>query len=108
MSRANILTTATSFAPGRPYAERPEDESAWHDRLAEFLYGATVGPVRNRIDHSRRRMSLIVDFAERHEGKLRQAADADLLRHAQDMRGRLRRYGFALDLVGERFAQAAS
>ena len=104
MSRANILTTATSFAPGRPYAERPEDESAWHDRLAEFLYGATVGPVRNRIDHSRRRMSLIVDFAERHEGKLRQAADADLLRHAQDMRGRLRRYGFALDLVGECFA----
>ena len=104
MSRTHILTAGASLAAGRPYAERREDDSGWHDRLAEFLYRATAGHVRNRIDHARRRMEVIIDLAERHERELRQSADADLIRRVPTLRGRLRRQGFAPELVAECFA----
>ena len=104
MSRTQILTAGASFAAGRPYAERTEDDAGWHDRLADFLYGATLGPIRGRFEHTRRRMGLIVEAADRHERELRQAADADLKRRAQSMRVRLRQDGFARDSAGECFA----
>lgn len=104
MSRAHILTAGVSFAAGRPYAERPEEDPGWHDRLAEFLFGLTVGPVRDRIGNSGRRLGLIVELANRHEQELRRSSDADLVRRAQAMRGRLRQTGFAEELVGECFA----
>ena len=77
---------------------------SWHDRLAEFLYRATLGPVHDRIDHARRRMGLIVELAERHERELRQSADSDLIRRVSTLRGRLRLHGFAPELVAECFA----
>lgn len=104
MSRAHILTAGASFAAGRPYAERPEDDSGSHDRLAEFLYRATVGPVHDRFDHARQRMGLIVELAERHERELRQSTDADLIQRVPSMRARLRLHGFAQELVAECFA----
>lgn len=104
MSKAHILTSAASYAAGRPYAERPEDDARWHDRLAEFLFEATLGPVRDRIANSRRRLGRIVELADRHARELRLSADADLVRRAQAMRGRLRRHGFAQELVAECFA----
>lgn len=104
MSRTHILTAGLSFAAGRPYAERPEEDAGWHDRFAEFLFGLTVGPVRDRIRNSGRRLGLIVELANRHEQELRRSSDTDLVRRAQAMRGRLRQSGFAAELVGECFA----
>jgi len=104
MSRAHILTPGTSFAAGRPYAERPEEDAGWHDQLAEFLFGATVGRVRDRIANSRRRLGLIVELADRHVRDLQQSADADLVRRVQAMRGLLRQHGFTQQLVAESFA----
>src|SRR5689334_958675 len=83
MYRTHILTDGASIAAGRPYAERSEDNAGWHDRLAESLYGATLGPISNRIDRARGHMESIVALTEQYERELRQCGDADLRRRAQ-------------------------
>jgi preprotein translocase subunit SecA len=104
MSRTSILAATAEFAAARPYPERAEDEPGWHDRLAQFLYAAAIAPVRVRLENSAKRLQRIVEIADRHESVLRSAPDGELLGRARGMRARLRRNGFAPELVGESFA----
>jgi preprotein translocase subunit SecA len=99
-----MLSPAVELANGRPYAERSEREAGWHDRFAEFLLGTAVKPVRERVRSPARGLARILEYTDRHQLTMRAAADADLPDLARDMRGRLRRAGFAPALVGECFA----
>lgn len=104
MTRANILSDVADFAASRPYPERAEEQSGWHDRAAEFLFAAMIAPVNDRLRNSRHRLQKIVDLTDKHERYFHSALDEDLVRRARGMRGRLRRDGFAPVLVGECFA----
>src|SRR5712691_1144760 len=104
MSRAAILNWTGELASGRPYAERSEQEPGWHGRVAEFLLAAAVKPARDLMRNPARALRRIVDYTERHERTMRQAADRDLALLARGMPARLRRDGFAPALVGECFA----
>jgi len=104
MTRANILADAADFSATRPYPERAEEQSGWHDRAAEFLFAAMIAPVSDRLRNSRYRLQKIVELTDRHERYFQAAPDEDLARHAQGMRARLRRDGFAPELAGECFA----
>ncbi len=104
MSSNPVLASGARFAAGRPYAERLEEDPAWHDRVAEWLCAATIAPLYNRLSNSRRQMRRIVETAEISEHSLRLVEDAELIRRAQGMRMRLRKEGFAAHLVGEVFA----
>src|SRR5438445_13415866 len=102
--RASILIDGARLAGARPYAERSEEQPGWHDRAAEFLLAAMLRPLRDRLRDPARRLRRIAELADRHEQRLRSAADADLGALANGMRARLRRDGFAPELVGECFA----
>ena len=92
------------LAGARPYAERSEEQPGWHDRAAEFLLAALLRPLRDRLRDPARRLRRLAELADRHEQRLRSATDADLGALANGMRARLRRDGFAPELVGECFA----
>ncbi|MGH8689046.1 MAG: preprotein translocase subunit SecA [Burkholderiales bacterium] len=104
MSNPSILADSAELAAARPYAERSEEEPGWHDAAAEYLLAAAVRPLRDRLRDPARRLRRIVELVARHDDALRAASDADLGAFAAGMRGRLRRYGFAPELVGECFA----
>lgn len=104
MTRENILAGSIDFSVARPYPERAEEKSGWHDRTAEFLFAAMIAPLSDRLRNSKRRLQHIVELTNRHERFFQSALDEDLVRCAQGMRARLRRDGFAPDLVGECFA----
>ena len=104
MSRPLALASPLDLAPARPYPERVEEDSAWHDRLAEFLFAATIAPARNRVRDSERRLRRIVDLVEEAGRPLRLATDSELQARARGMRARLRRNGFAPWLSAECFA----
>jgi preprotein translocase subunit SecA len=104
VSKASILTEGTRLAAARPYAERSEERPGWHDRAAELLLTGIVRPLRDRLRDPAHGLRPIVELADRHEQRLRSAPDAALGAHANGMRARLRRDGFAPDLVGECFA----
>jgi len=104
MSRTLILSDAADIAAAKPYPERADKEAGWHDRVAEFLYAATIAPVRGRLQNSARRLHRIVELTGEHEQPLKSATDHDLRTRARGMRGRLRRGGFTPELVGECFA----
>jgi preprotein translocase subunit SecA len=104
MTRANILAGSTDFSVARPYPERAEEQSGWHDRTAEFLFAAMIAPINDRLRNSKRRLQHIVELTNKHERYFQSALDEDLVRRAQEMRVRLRRDGFAPELVGECFA----
>jgi preprotein translocase subunit SecA len=104
MSRASILAAGSALASGRPYAELREDPGSWHDRLAEFLYRITIGPLRSRARNSPRRLGSIVEKVDSHERALRLLSDAELVTRVQRMRAQLRQQGFAPALVAECFA----
>ena len=104
MSSPSILADAAELAAARPYAERSEEEPGWHDAAAEYLLAAAVRPLRNRVRDPARRLRRMVQLVAGHESTLRSASDADLAALAAGMRGRLRRDGFAPELVGECFA----
>lgn len=98
-----ILTDAADVAPARPYPERSEGQPGWNDRLAEFLI-AVARPIGDALRDPAKRYARIVELAGRHEDALRSATDSDLRQRAKAMRARLRRDGFAPELVGECFA----
>jgi preprotein translocase subunit SecA len=104
MSKGIMITEAAELADGRPYAERSEREPGLHDRAAEFLLGCTVRPARQALFDSARGLAAIVPLVRRHESALAGLSDADLAARARAMRGRLRKEGFAEEVVGECFA----
>jgi hypothetical protein len=67
MTRANILAGSTDFSVARPYPERAEEQSGWHDRTAEFLFAAMIAPINDRLRNSKRRLQHIVELTNRHE-----------------------------------------
>ena len=104
MTRANILAGSTDFSVARPYPERADEQSGWHDRTAEFLFAAMIAPLNDRLRNSKRRLQHIVELTNRHERYFQSVLDEELVRRAQGMRARLRRDGFVPELVGECFA----
>lgn len=92
------------MAEGRPYAERSEAEPGWADRLAKALVGASVAPVLGALRNPANALRWIVWETERHDARLRAAADADLLNLARGLRIKLRREGFTRPLIGAVFA----
>lgn len=95
---------SVSLATGRPYAERSERPPGFHDRVAEFVLANMMRPLGRRLRDPAHALHGIVRDVERHDRILRTLNDTDLAVRARDMRGRLRRQGFARDLVGECFA----
>ena len=104
MTRENILAGSIDLSVSRPYPERAEEQLAWHDLTAEFLFAAMIAPINDRLRNSKRRLQHIVELTNRHERNFQSALDEDLVRRAQGMRARLRRDGFTPELVGECFA----
>ena len=104
MSRIAILTDPDALAPGRPYFERSEKEPPWYDRTAEFLLARVVRPVHATLRDPARALRPIVAATDRHEAAMRALSDDALRTLALGMRGRLRRAGFTVPLVGECFA----
>ena len=104
MSKGIMITEAGELADGRPYAERSEREPGFHDKAAEFLLGHAVRPARRVLFDSARGLTSIVPLVRQHQSAFTRASDADLAAIARDMRGRLRKEGFADPLVGECFA----
>jgi preprotein translocase subunit SecA len=104
MSRANILADADEISDSRPYPERAEHQSGWHDRAAEFLFAALIAPINDRLRNSNYRLQKIVALTDLHDKRFRLVTDEELRKCAQKMRGRLRSSGFTQTLVGECFA----
>ncbi len=102
--RALLLTGGGKLAIGKPYAERQERSPGLHDRLAETLIAATIRPARALLRDPAKSLQAIVNEVARHDRALRVATDEELAAQARGMRGRLRRDGFTLPLVGECFA----
>jgi preprotein translocase subunit SecA len=99
MSKTAWISGA-ELAAGRPYAERSENEAGWHDRLANFLVGATIEPLWGWVRDPARELRWIVDEVERRQRAMRIATDVELGDLSRDMRIRLRRQGFTPALVG--------
>ena len=74
------------LAIGRPYPERAEEEPGLHERLAQFLLGAVVAPIRNRLRDPVQVLAGIVPHVERHEPSVRSMADSELAAQARVMR----------------------
>src|SRR5437870_3318839 len=105
MSRtAAIFVDSDELATGRPYPERAEREPGLHDRAAEFLLATTLRPACGWVRNPASQLRTIIEHVERHQDRLGQATDAELMVLARGMRYRLRRNGFAPSLVGECFA----
>ena len=104
MSRISTLSGGMRLASARPFPERSEEEAQWHDRVAEFLVRATVHPFSARLANRRQRLASICTRVDRHGMALRDLGDDALRQRARSLRSRLRREGFAQELVGECFA----
>jgi preprotein translocase subunit SecA len=103
--RRNLLLAADDeLAPGKPYAERIEPAPGALDRIAEFLAGATIRPLRALIHNPSASLRTIVREVARHDAALRASTDGQLVALAAGMRTRLRHEGFSPALVGECFA----
>jgi preprotein translocase subunit SecA len=104
MSRSGIVIHGDELAAGRPYAERPERDLAFHDRVADFLLAKVLEPTRDWLRDPTRALKAIVEQVARHERSLRIAPDCDLATQARAMRVQLRRDGFVPEHVGKCFA----
>lgn len=98
------LAGGVEYAATRPYPERADIEAGWHDRLAEFLYAATVVPVRSRVQNAEKRLRRIVQVVEQHDRAVAALPDRELVRRGHALRGPMRQEGFTLETVGECYA----
>jgi preprotein translocase subunit SecA len=98
------LFSDVALASGRPYAERAEDESRWHDRLAVHLYRAAVAPLQRALAGFDGELQRLVDATHGLEEGLRLLPDEELRRRAAALRPRLRQEGFAIEPAAECFA----
>ncbi|HET6789670.1 MAG TPA: prepilin peptidase, partial [Aquabacterium sp.] len=105
MSRPAILGGDAVLAHGRPYAERADIDTPWHDRLALGLHATLVEPLRQRLSSDEQRMMrAIAEATHRHDPILQAETDEQLRHRLPGLRARLRRQGFDLPLVGECFS----
>jgi preprotein translocase subunit SecA len=104
VSSVGILADPADVAPGRPYFERSEAERGWHDRTADFLLRNAAQPLIATVRDPGRALQAIIAHTDRHDSTMRALSNEALCAAARAMRGRLRRDGFTLPLVGECFA----
>jgi preprotein translocase subunit SecA len=90
--------------PLRPYAERGDTQPGWPDRIAEYLAGAILWPLRDILAQPANRLIRIVELADAYEPALRVVPDEEILSRARGLRVRFRREGFLPELVAECFA----
>jgi preprotein translocase subunit SecA len=103
MSR-DAVSGGTRLARGRPYPERSEEASPWHDRLAEQLHLRLTVPVTRALSQHPRGLRPVVRAVAKHGDRLRSASDDALRAEAAAVRAGLRREGFTLPLVAVSFA----
>ena len=104
MSRVSALSDGSPFAPGRPYPERAERETARLDTVARWLHNATIRPLRERFGGFKETLSRVVALAASHEPALKALSDDDLRGRALSMRSTLRQHGFVPRIAAECFA----
>jgi preprotein translocase subunit SecA len=96
MSEAGLLRLAVrELASGRPYAERDERRSPWHDELALALWHGWLRPVWRRLGGGARGARRVVDAARACESEFAACSDDALRAEAARLRGALRRSSFA-------------
>ncbi|NML45644.1 hypothetical protein HHL11_17980 [Ramlibacter sp. G-1-2-2] len=104
MSRRALPFDQAVLAPGRPYAERAEEDTRWPDAIARALHAGTVAPLLRAVAaFTPERERLVAAVAVREE-TLRLLSDEVLRQRAHALRARLRRHGFTLDAAAESFA----
>ena len=105
MSTSTLLRLLPGdVAAGRPYPERDERESSWHDEMALRLWRGATGPLRVLAGGHARAGRAFVTRVSRHSDELAAASEGQLRSEAQRLRAALRRYGFAPDPAARCFA----
>jgi preprotein translocase subunit SecA len=94
-----VVRSATSA-----YAERPEEEPPWHDRIAAVLNGRLLQPLAARVRDPARGLERVVALTKAYADGYRTAGDEQLLQMARPLRADLRRHGFSPELVARSFA----
>ena len=103
-------STLLALAPGvrlatdRPYPERADDPTPWHDRIALALLRTAGAPWRRWRGGDPARRSGIVELTDRHDAALRRLDDSALRRRARELRLLLRAQGLQREAVAECFA----
>ena len=105
MSTATLLRLLPGdIAAGRPYPERDERESPWHDQMALRLWRGATEPLVNLTGGRERAGRAFVAQVNRHTGELAAATDQQLRDEACRLRAGLRRQGFAAEPSARCFA----
>jgi preprotein translocase subunit SecA len=92
------------IAPGRPYAERDEQEPPWHDRLALGLWHGAAMPLVGATGIRQRQARMLVAQVDALADEVAALDDARLRAEALALRSRLRRDGFTVAQVARVFA----
>ena len=98
------LASGVRLATDRPYPERADDPTPWHDRIALALLRAAREPWRRWRSGRPARRSSIVELTDRHDAALRLLDDDALRRRARELRAVLRAQGLQREPVSEFFA----
>jgi preprotein translocase subunit SecA len=105
VSSATLLAIGPQgLAPGRPYAERDEHETPWHDRLALGLWHGAAMPLVGATGLRQRHARKLVAQVDALAGEVAALDDDGLRAEAQRLRTRLRRDGFTSPTVARAFA----
>ncbi len=98
------LVPDARLAADRPYPERADDPTSWHDRLALALADAVRRPWRRWRGSQQARQAGIVELTDRHDAALRRLDDDGLRRRARELRSAMRQQGLQREPVAECFA----
>jgi len=104
MSRTLVFPEVNGLAAARPYPEREEEDTPWHDRAAEFLVAQARRAMPSPWKASSRDLERLVAEVEQGEQALRHQSDARLLDEARQLRRRIRREGLGPAQVAAGFA----
>jgi len=96
--------TAQELAHGRPYAERHEEEPAWHDRAALWLWHGALAPLLSHTGRSAAVAQQVCDQARRLAPELAALDDDALKNRFRSLGPILRRQGFQRAPVAQCFA----
>ncbi|HET6788637.1 MAG TPA: hypothetical protein VFH49_11780, partial [Aquabacterium sp.] len=90
VSRPAILGGDAVLAHGRPYAERADIDTPWHDRLALSLHAILIEPLRQRLSSDEQRMMrAIAEATHRHDLILQSETNDELRLRLPGLRARL-------------------
>ncbi|MCW5631780.1 MAG: hypothetical protein KIT17_00435 [Rubrivivax sp.] len=107
MSSASLLgLRPRDLATSRPYVERVERESPWHDKLAIALWHAAALPLARSVGLDRWRARSLVSRVETLANEVAALEDEQLRAAALALRPALRRQGFTRENVARVFALA--